>query len=58
LEQLFEAKKMKKGYKPVALKNAPLEYAPANEQGVVFLFAHVARRCSSHVQMRPFVRYN
>lgn len=49
---------MKKGYKPVALKNAPLEYAPANEQGVVFLFAHVARRCSSHVQMRPFVRYN
>jgi hypothetical protein len=39
-----ESEEMKKGHKPVALKNAPLEYAPANELGVVFLFAHVARR--------------
>ena len=26
---------MKKEHKPVALKNAPLEYAPANELGMV-----------------------
>jgi hypothetical protein len=26
------------------LDHAPLDYAPENEQGVVFLFAHLARR--------------
>jgi hypothetical protein len=31
---------MKRRGKPVALKNAPMEYAPANELGVVSLFAN------------------
>jgi hypothetical protein len=41
-------------HKPLALKNAPMEYAPANELGVVFLFAHVARRLQFRIQeIRP-----
>lgn len=45
---------MKKEHKPAALKNAPLEYAPANELGVVFLFAHVARRLQFQIEeIRP-----
>lgn len=36
--------------KPVALKNAPMEYSPANELGVVFLFAHVARRLGFRIE--------
>lgn len=40
--------------KPAALKNAPMEYAPANELGVVFLFAHVARRLQFRIEaIRP-----
>jgi len=30
--------------RPPRLDDAPLDYAPENEQGVVFLFAHLARR--------------
>lgn len=30
--------------RPPRLDNAPLDFAPGNEQGVVFLFAHLARR--------------
>jgi len=41
---------MKNNHKPAALKNAPLEYAPANELGVVFLFAHVARRLQFRIE--------
>ena len=41
---------MKNEHKPLALKNAPLEYAPANELGVVFLFAHVARRLQFRIE--------
>ena len=41
---------MKQEGKPVALKNAPMEYAPANELGVVFLFAHVARRLQFRIE--------
>lgn len=45
---------MKKDHKPLALKNAPMEYAPANELGVVFLFAHVARRLQFRIEeIRP-----
>jgi len=45
---------MKRSEKPVALKNAPLEYAPSNELGVVFLFAHVARRLQFRIEeIRP-----
>jgi hypothetical protein len=45
---------MKKEHKPLALKNAPMEYAPANELGVVFLFAHVARRLQFRIEeIRP-----
>jgi hypothetical protein len=45
---------MQKEHKPVALKNAPLEYAPANELGVVFLFAHVARQLQFRIEeIRP-----
>ena len=40
--------------KPLALKNAPMERAPANELGVVFLFAHVARRLQFRIEeIRP-----
>lgn len=43
-----------KEHKPLALKNAPMEYAPANELGVVFLFAHVARRLQFRIEeIRP-----
>jgi hypothetical protein len=39
---------------PLALKNAPMEYAPANELGVVFLFAHVARKLQFRIEeIRP-----
>ena len=45
---------MKEKHKTVALKNAPMEYAPANELGVVFLFAHVARRLQFRIEeIRP-----
>lgn len=45
---------MKKEHKPLALKNAPMDYAPANELGVVFLFAHVARRLGFMIEaIRP-----
>ena len=47
-------RKMKKEHKPIALKNAPMDYAPANELGVVFLFAHVARRLGFRIEtIRP-----
>lgn len=40
--------------KPIALKNAPMEYAPTNELGVVFLFAYVARRLQFRIEkIRP-----
>jgi len=40
--------------RPIALKNAPMEYAPANELGVVFLFAHIARRLQFRIEeIRP-----
>lgn len=35
---------IKNKYRPNSLKNAPLEYAPKNEIGVVFLFAHIAKK--------------
>ena len=45
---------MERRAKPLALKNAPMEYAPANELGVVFLFAHVARRLQFRIEeIRP-----
>ena len=45
---------MKEDHKLAALKNAPLEYAPANELGVVFLFAHVSRRLQFRIEeIRP-----
>jgi hypothetical protein len=51
----LEAEQMRqRDRKPVALKNAPLEYAPSNELGVVFLFAHVARRLNFRIEeIRP-----
>jgi len=30
--------------RPIPLKNAPLQYAPENELGVVFLFSKIAKR--------------
>jgi hypothetical protein len=45
---------MRSSDKPVALKNAPMEYAPTNELGVVFLFAHVARKLQFRIEeIRP-----
>ncbi len=37
-------RKKKIELKPEVLEGAPLRYAPQNELGVVFLFAHIARR--------------
>jgi hypothetical protein len=34
---------------PEVLEGAPLRYAPTNELGVVFLFAHLARRWRLHI---------
>lgn len=36
--------------KPPLLKGAPLQYAPTNELGVVFLFAHVAKRLQFRIE--------
>ncbi|MGQ9799855.1 MAG: hypothetical protein ACUVRG_11325, partial [Ignavibacterium sp.] len=39
---------------PNSLKNAPLEYAPKNELGVVFLFAHIAKKLQLRIEeIRP-----
>lgn len=35
---------------PELLQGAPLRYAPNNEMGIVFLFAHLCRRMQLHVQ--------
>ena len=38
-------------YRPARLPDgAPLDYAPTNEQGVVFLFSHLARKFGLHVE--------
>lgn len=41
---------MKNSDKPPLLKGAPLLYAPTNELGVVFLFAHVAKRLQFRIE--------
>lgn len=41
-------------YRSNSLKDAPLEYAPKNEIGVVFLFAHIAKKLQLRVEeIRP-----
>src|SRR5687767_14404694 len=40
--------------RPEMLENAPMQYAPMNELGVVFLFSHIARRLRLKIeQIRP-----
>jgi hypothetical protein len=41
---------MKSRERPLALKNAPLQYAPENEQGVVFLFSQMAKRLQFRIE--------
>lgn len=41
---------MKTDERPLRLKNGPLQYAPENELGVVFLFSHVASRLQFRVE--------
>jgi hypothetical protein len=41
---------MKKSDRPLLLKSAPLQHAPRNELGVVFLFAHVAKRLQFRIE--------
>jgi len=41
---------MKKELKPVALKNAPMDYTPTNELSVVFLFANMVRRLGFKIE--------
>lgn len=36
--------------RPLTLEKAPLQYAPENELGVVYLFAHVARRLQFRIE--------
>jgi len=41
-------------HRPEMLENAPMQYAPRNELGVVFLFSHIARRLRLKIeQIRP-----
>ena len=45
---------MKNPDRPPLLKSGPLQYAPRNELGVVFLFAHVAKRLQFRIEeIRP-----
>ncbi|HEY5234412.1 MAG TPA: hypothetical protein VIK35_12850 [Verrucomicrobiae bacterium] len=39
-----------KKHRAEVLLNAPLHYAPENELGVVYLFAHIARKLQVHVE--------
>jgi hypothetical protein len=41
---------MKAHERPLPIKNAPLQYAPENELGVVFLFSHVAKRLQFRIE--------
>jgi hypothetical protein len=41
---------MKNTERPLPLKNAPLQYAPENELGVVFLFSRVARQLQFRIE--------
>ena len=36
--------------RPLSLKNAPLQYAPENELGVVYLFSRIARRLQFRIE--------
>lgn len=41
-------------HRPEMLENAPMQYAPRNELGVVFLFSHIAKRLRLKIeQIRP-----
>jgi hypothetical protein len=40
----------RKDHRPDVLEGAPLHYAPVNEQGVVFLFSHLAKRFRMRVE--------
>ena len=45
---------MKHQYRPNTLANAPVQCAPHNELGVVFLFAHIAKRLQLRIEeIRP-----
>jgi hypothetical protein len=44
------AAKMKSSERPLPLKNAPLQYAPTNELGVVFLFSRIAKRLQFRIE--------
>jgi hypothetical protein len=41
---------MKSAERPLPLKNAPLQYAPENELGVVFLFSQIAKRLQFRIE--------
>lgn len=41
---------MKHSERPLPLKNAPLQYAPENELGVVFLFSQIAKRLQFRIE--------
>jgi hypothetical protein len=45
---------VRQGHRPNTLTNAPLQYAPQNELGVVFLFAHIAKKLQIRIEeIRP-----
>jgi hypothetical protein len=41
---------MKSSHRPLPLKNAPLEYAPDSEMGVVYLFANIAKKLQFRIE--------
>ena len=41
---------MERLIRPLPLKSAPLQYAPENELGVVYLFSHIARRLQFRIE--------
>jgi hypothetical protein len=41
---------MKSLERPLPLKNAPLQYAPENEFGVVFMFSQIAKKLQFRIE--------
>ena len=41
---------MKSLERPLPLKNAPLQYAPENELGVVFMFSQIAKKLQFRIE--------
>jgi hypothetical protein len=50
VESTLGERDLKNSERPLPLNNAPLQYAPENELGVVFLFSAIAKRLQFRVE--------